>query len=79
MSHLCPTSITCESLFSAAKHIITADKCRIDPSMLEMLLILKCNKDLCFLVTDMCIKSASVVELDTSFLNVQIFVFLKLK
>ena len=45
-SHLCPTSIICDSLFSDAKHIITADRRRMDPSTLEMLLILKYNKDL---------------------------------
>ena len=46
LSHLCPTSIICECLFSDAKHIMTADRRHMDPSTLEMLLILKYNKDL---------------------------------
>ena len=46
LSHLCPSSIICESLFSDAKHIMTADRRNMDPSTLEMLLLLKYNKDL---------------------------------
>ena len=45
-SHLCPTSIICECLFSDAKHIMAADRRHMDPGTLEMLLILKYNKDL---------------------------------
>ena len=41
LSHLCPSSIICESLFSDAKHIMTADRRNMDPSTLEMLLFLK--------------------------------------
>ena len=46
MAHLCPTSVICERLFSDAKRIMTADRCKMDPSTLEMLLILKHNTDL---------------------------------
>ena len=46
LSHLYPTSIFCECLFSDTKHITTADRRHMDPSTLEMLLIFKYNKDL---------------------------------
>jgi hypothetical protein len=44
--HLCPTSVVVERLFSRAKLIMTPNRRRMDPSTLEMLLLLRCNKDL---------------------------------
>jgi hypothetical protein len=46
MSHISPTSNLVERLFSAAKHVATVTRSRMDPSTLELLLILKCNSDL---------------------------------
>ena len=46
MAHIIPSSIICESLFSDAKHIMTDTRRHMDPSTLEMFLILKYNKDL---------------------------------
>jgi hypothetical protein len=46
VKHLIPASVICESLFSDARHIMTDFRRSMDPSTLEMLLILKYNKDL---------------------------------
>ena len=46
MAHICPTSVMVERLFSDAKHIMTADRRHMDPTTLEMWLLLKNNKDL---------------------------------
>ena len=47
LPHLSPPSIICECLFCHAKLIMIADRRSMDPSTLEMLLILKFKKDLC--------------------------------
>jgi len=46
LAHVCPTSVMVERLFSDAKHIMTDIRRHMDPSTLDMLLILKHNKDL---------------------------------
>ena len=46
MEHLCPSSVICETLFSDAKHIMSDIRSHMDPSTLEMFLILKNNFDL---------------------------------
>ena len=46
VEHLCPSSVICETLFSDAKHIMSDVRSNMDPSTLEMILILKNNMDL---------------------------------
>ncbi len=46
VKHLIPGSVVCDNLFSDARHIMTDFKWSMDPSTLEMLLILKYSKDL---------------------------------
>ena len=46
VEHLCPSSVICETLFSDAKHIMSDVRSKMDPSTLEMILILKNNMDL---------------------------------
>ena len=46
MAHVYPASIMVERLFSDAKHIMTANRRHMDPTTLEMWLLLKNNKDL---------------------------------
>ena len=43
---MCPTSVIVERLLSDAKKIMTDNRRHIDPSTLEMFLILKYNEDL---------------------------------
>ena len=45
MMKLCPTSVICERVFSDAKHIMTDDTRYMDPSTIEIFLILKYNED----------------------------------
>ena len=47
LSHVCPSSAMVERLFCDAKHIMTEGRRHMEPSTLEMWLILKKNKDLC--------------------------------
>ena len=47
LAHVCPTSVMVERFFSDAnKHIMMDDRHHMDPSTLDMLLVLKHNKDL---------------------------------
>jgi len=46
LAHISPTSVVVERLFSRAKLIMTPHRRRMDPSTLEMLLLLRYNKDL---------------------------------
>ena len=46
VKHLIPGSVICESFLKDARHIMTDFRRCMDPSTLEMLLILKYNKDL---------------------------------
>ena len=45
LSHISPTSVVVERLFSRAKLIMTPHRRHMDPSTLEMLLLLRYNKD----------------------------------
>ena len=46
VAHVCPTSVVVERLFSQTKHIMTDNRKLMDPSTLEMCIMLKTNKDL---------------------------------
>ena len=46
LAHVAPTSVVVERLFSSAKLIMTPHRRGIDPSTLEMLLLLRHSKDL---------------------------------
>jgi hypothetical protein len=46
LAHIAPTSVVVERLFSRAKLIMTPHRRKMDPSTLEMLLLLRYNKDL---------------------------------
>lgn len=40
------TSVTCERLFSLAKHVLTDTRKRTSPALFEALMLLKVNRDL---------------------------------
>ena len=46
LAHIAPTSVIVERLFSRAKLIMTPHRRCMDPSTLEMLILLRYNKDL---------------------------------
>jgi hypothetical protein len=46
VAHVCPTSVIVERLFSRAKLVMTPHRRHMDPSTLEMLLLLRTNKDM---------------------------------
>jgi hypothetical protein len=46
VAHVCPTSVVVERLFSQTKRIMTNDRKHMDPSTMEMCIMLKINKDL---------------------------------
>jgi hypothetical protein len=45
LAHICPTSVVVERLFSRAKLIMTPHRRRMDPTTLEMFLLLRFNND----------------------------------
>jgi hypothetical protein len=62
LAHISPTSVVVERLFSRAKLIMTPHRRCMDPSTLEMLLLLRYNKDLWDPFTLDAVKTAFIAE-----------------
>ena len=62
LAHISPTSVVVERLFSRAKLIMTPHRRHMDPSTLEMLLLLRYNKDLWDPFTVDAVKAAFIAE-----------------
>ena len=65
LSHISPTSVVVEHLSSRAKPIMTPHRRHMDPSTLEMLILLRYNKDMWDPLTLDAVKASFIAERET--------------